>query len=189
MPRFSPSEFFGPSRCLFPTPGLTSKYPICVVCVCVRVYTHVHPYTLPPVLRIEKTTDNTPIFPCVKNNPTVPRNKRSHRLVEPPHPHSPMLNETNCTYMRYRERHIYLYTHIHIYIYTPTHTHTLTHIYTFIHIRVYTYIHTYIYIYIYKCIHIHIYTHMYIYMYIYSAYAHPVASVKQMCTLMFTTSV
>ena len=32
-------------------------------------------------------------------------------------------------------------------------------------------------------------TYMHIYMYIYSAYAHPVASVKQMCTLMFTTSV
>jgi len=32
MPRFSPSGFFGPSRCLIPTPGLTSEYPICVVC-------------------------------------------------------------------------------------------------------------------------------------------------------------
>ena len=33
--------------------------------------------------------------------------------------------------------------------------------------------------------YIHKYKH--IYMYVYSAYAHPVASVKQMCTLMFTT--
>jgi len=43
------------------------------------------------------------------------------------------------------------------------------------------------------CIHIYIYayahTYMYIYIYISIAYAHPVASVKQMCTLMFTTSV
>ena len=30
---------------------------------------------------------------------------------------------------------------------------------------------------------------MHIYMYIYSAYAHLVANVKQMCMLMFTTSV
>ena len=30
---------------------------------------------------------------------------------------------------------------------------------------------------------------MHIYMYIYSAYAHSVASVKQMCTLMFKTYV
>ena len=32
-------------------------------------------------------------------------------------------------------------------------------------------------------------TYMHIYMYIYSAYAHPVASLKKICTLMFTTSV
>ena len=32
-------------------------------------------------------------------------------------------------------------------------------------------------------------TYMHIYMYIYTAYAHPVASVKQMCTLMLTASV
>jgi len=42
MPRFGPSGFFGPSRCLMPTPGLTSKYPICAVCVRVCVYTHTH---------------------------------------------------------------------------------------------------------------------------------------------------
>jgi len=69
MPRFSPSGFFGPSRYLFLTPGLTSKYPICVVCVCVCVYTHIHPHTIPPALKTDKTTDNTPIFPSFKNNP------------------------------------------------------------------------------------------------------------------------
>ena len=35
MPRCSPSGFFGPSSCLVPTPGLTTKYPMCAVCVCV----------------------------------------------------------------------------------------------------------------------------------------------------------
>ena len=48
MPIISPSGFFGSSRCLIPTPGLTSKYPICAVCVCVCVYTNTHPHTLPP---------------------------------------------------------------------------------------------------------------------------------------------
>jgi len=68
-PKFGPSGFFGPSRCLIPTPGLKSKYPICVVCVRVCVYTHTHTHTLPPALKIEKTTDNTPVFPSFKNNP------------------------------------------------------------------------------------------------------------------------
>ena len=54
MPRFSPSGFFGPSSCLIPTSGLTSEYPICVVCVCVCVYTHIHPHTLPPAFKIGK---------------------------------------------------------------------------------------------------------------------------------------
>ena len=58
MPRFSPSGFFGPSRCLIPTPGLKSKYPICAVCVCGWV--HIHPCTLPPALKIEKT-QTTPL--------------------------------------------------------------------------------------------------------------------------------
>ena len=117
----------------------------------------------------------------------------SSRLVEPPHPHSPMLNETNWKYRWYRYIYICIYTYIYIYIYIYTHTHTHTHIYTSIHIRIYMYIHTYIYIYIHAYIYIYTYkyihTCMHIYMYIYSAYAHPVASVKQMCTLMFTTSV
>jgi hypothetical protein len=30
----------GLSRCLVPTPGLTSEYPICRVCVCVNTHTH-----------------------------------------------------------------------------------------------------------------------------------------------------
>jgi len=99
MPKFSPSEFFGPSRYLIPTPGLTSKYPICAVCVCVCVYTHTPTYT-PTRVKIEKTQTTPLSFLLSKKSPT-PSKKRSHRLVEPPHPHFPMLKETNCTYMRY----------------------------------------------------------------------------------------
>ena len=106
MPRFSPSRFFGPSRCLIPTPGLTSGYPAVCVCTSVRIHTHTPTFT-PTRVKNREDTDNTPIFPSVKNNP--PRQAAS------------TLNETNCTYM--------------------------------------------------------------------STYAHPVASVKQMCTLMFTTPV
>ena len=40
MPRFSPSGFFGSSKCLIPIPGLTTEYPICAVFVCVCAYTH-----------------------------------------------------------------------------------------------------------------------------------------------------
>ena len=63
MPRFNPSEFFGPSRCLIPTPGLRTKYPICAVCVCVFVCTRIHPHTIPPALKIEKKrkTQRTPL--------------------------------------------------------------------------------------------------------------------------------
>ena len=44
-----------------PTPGLTTKYPICAVCVCVRTYKHLHPHTFPPALKIEMT-ETTPLF-------------------------------------------------------------------------------------------------------------------------------
>jgi len=60
MPRFGPSGFFGPSRCLIPTPGLTNEYPICALCVCVCVYAHIHPPILPQALNIEKT-QTTPL--------------------------------------------------------------------------------------------------------------------------------
>jgi len=61
MPRFSPSGFFGPSRCLIPTSesGLTTEYPICAACVCAR-YTDIHPHTLPPGPKIQKT-QTTPL--------------------------------------------------------------------------------------------------------------------------------
>jgi len=47
MSRYSPSGFFRPSRCLVPTPGLTSEYFTCSVCACVRIHTHVHQHTFP----------------------------------------------------------------------------------------------------------------------------------------------
>ena len=61
MPRFSPSGYIRPSRCLVPTPGLTSEYHICAVCVRVCVYTHLHPHKPPLALKIEKT-QTTPLF-------------------------------------------------------------------------------------------------------------------------------
>jgi len=54
---------------LIPTPGLTSKYPICAVCVCVRIHTHTPTYT-PTRVKNREDTDNTPIFPFLKNNPS-----------------------------------------------------------------------------------------------------------------------
>jgi len=86
----------GFSRCLIPTPGLTSEYPTCVVCVCVRIHTHTPTYTSTHV-KHGKDTDNTVIFPSIKNYPHTPSNKCPHRLVEPPHPHSPNAERSNCT--------------------------------------------------------------------------------------------
>ena len=47
MPRFSPSGFSGPFRCLIPTPGLTPEYFAVCVCVCAytHTYTHNHEHT------------------------------------------------------------------------------------------------------------------------------------------------
>ena len=67
MPRFSPSGFFGPSRCLIPTPGLTSEH-LYSVCVCVRIHTLTHTYT-PTRVKNREDTDNTTIFPSVENSP------------------------------------------------------------------------------------------------------------------------
>jgi len=87
MPRFSPSGLFGPSRCLIPTPGLTSKYPICAVCVCVCVYTqthpHTHPHTHPPALKIEKT-QTTSLSMKVSNNKPFVLIYKSHNTTSIP---------------------------------------------------------------------------------------------------------
>jgi len=64
----------GPSRCLIPTPGLTSEYPICAVCICVCVYTTPIPTYTPTHVNNRADTEITPIFPSVKNN--TPRHFR-----------------------------------------------------------------------------------------------------------------
>ena len=42
---------------------------LCSVCVCVHIHTHTHTYT-PTHVKNREDTDNTPIFPSVKNNPS-----------------------------------------------------------------------------------------------------------------------
>jgi len=58
MQRLIPSGFFGPSRCLVPTPGLTSKYPMCSVCVCAYTHTcrHVHSHPRQKVAKTQITS-------------------------------------------------------------------------------------------------------------------------------------
>ena len=93
MPRFSPSGFFGPSRCLIPTPVLTSEYPhLCSVCVCVRIHTHTPTYT-PTRVNNGEDTDNTPISPSVKNKPLRQATNAWPGLAEIPHLRSPTLDE------------------------------------------------------------------------------------------------
>ena len=71
VPRFSPSGFFGPSKCLVPTPGLSFKYPTCSVYACVRNHTYTPTYTHRMLLPPSKNRENTnkpSIFPHVKKN-------------------------------------------------------------------------------------------------------------------------
>ena len=81
------------------------------------------------------------------------------------------------------------YTYIHIYIYKCTPTHVYMHSHIYIYMDTYTYTYTYICTYTHTYVYICAYAHIYIYISISIAYAHPVASVKKMCTLMFTISV
>jgi len=50
MPIFSPSGYFkfGLSKCLVPTPGLTSEYPTCSVRECSHTHIHTLSYTCTP---------------------------------------------------------------------------------------------------------------------------------------------
>jgi len=74
MPKFSPSGFFGPSRCLVPTPGLTSKYPMCSACVCVCIHTYTPTYTATRVKKYRTHRQNPyPSF-CQKQSPTPSHN-------------------------------------------------------------------------------------------------------------------
>jgi len=81
MPRFGLSGFPGPSRCLIPTPGLTSEYSICAVCVCVCVCIHTRTPTYTPTrVKNREDTVNTPIPPSVINNP--PRQAKKNDLID-----------------------------------------------------------------------------------------------------------
>jgi len=100
--RFSPSRFFGPSKCLVPTPRLTFwalqvsrpdpsahiEHPMCRLCVCVRIHTHT-PTDTPTRVKNTNTSwqDNTSISLSVQSNPPRQVTSTLHRLVEPPHPH------------------------------------------------------------------------------------------------------
>jgi len=100
MTRFGPSGFSGPSRFLFPTPGLTIEDPILAVCVCVcaRVYTHMQPHTLPPVLITMKTKTTLPSLLLSKIISHAKQQVPSQTNWTPP-PSSPTAELTNCTYM------------------------------------------------------------------------------------------
>jgi len=87
LPRFNPSKFFGSSKCLIPTPRLTSSTQ-CADCVCVCVYTHIHPRTLPPTSKIQRHSDNTSICLSVKSNPPHQVTSTLRRLVEPHNTHA-----------------------------------------------------------------------------------------------------
>ena len=82
----------------------------------------------------------------------------------------------------------YTYTYITVHIHTQscihiTHIYICVHIYTHIYMDTYTYTYAYTYTYIYMYMYMYMYMHIYIYLSISIAFAHPVASVKQMCTL------
>jgi len=78
LARFSPSRFFGPSKCLVPTPELKSSTS-CAVCVCVCICTPTYTPTR-AASKIEKTKDNVSVSPSIKNN--LPRQATSalHRV-------------------------------------------------------------------------------------------------------------
>jgi len=97
MPKFSSSGFFGPSRCLIQTLRPTSEYPICAVSECVWVYTHLHPHTLSPTLKIEKTqTTPLSLLPS-KITPPAKQQVPTYTSWTPPSSF-PNAEWTNCTY-------------------------------------------------------------------------------------------
>jgi len=104
MPRFSPSGFSGSSKCLVPTPGLTSEYPTCSVCACVRIQAslHTHTFTYTPNLVKKWRNYRQKLLSChVKNN--VPHQQQVPCIERTPPPSS--LNENKQTaYIRAHER-------------------------------------------------------------------------------------
>ena len=127
MPRFSPSRFFGPSRCLIPTPRLTSEYPIFAVCLCVCVYTRIYPHILPPALKIEKI-QTTPL--SVHLSKITPHAKQQELWKTSWTPLSSFPNAKwnkvhiharICTSCREREANVYADVHNICLLYTPAH--------------------------------------------------------------------
>jgi len=140
MPRFSPSGFLGPSRCLITTPRLISKYPICAVCVCVCVYTHLNPHTLPPALKIEKT-QTTPISLLLSKITSHAKQQAPSYTSWTPPPLFPNAEWTNCTYMCayvHPVASVYanVYTDVHntCLTYAPAHTWCSQHLSTWMHV-------------------------------------------------------
>ena len=88
---FSRSGFFRLPRCPSHT-WARIEYPICAAGVCVCVYPHTYPHTLPLASKIPKLGQH--IYPSFRWKwPPTPSHKYSHRLAELPHPCSPTLNE------------------------------------------------------------------------------------------------
>jgi len=107
MPRFSPSGFFCPSRCLVPTPGLTLSTPRAVcVCAYTHTYTHTHSHSRQKIGNTQ-TTLLTPLLsktiPHAKNNPPRQATSTLHKGAQSPHPLPSTLrsklhiNERICT--------------------------------------------------------------------------------------------
>ena len=99
MPKFSPFEFFGLSRCFLSTLGSHPSTP-CAVRMCVCVSAHIHTHTLPLTSKNRENTDNTPISPSVKNKPPRQATSALHRLDQPPHPRPPNLMNKLCIHER-----------------------------------------------------------------------------------------
>ena len=89
--------------------------------VCVRVYTHIHPRTLQPALKIEKT-QTTPLSFLLSK--IIPHAKCSYRTVGPPHPRSPNAKQTNCTCISARAHPV---TSVLANVYADVHNTRLTH--------------------------------------------------------------
>jgi len=88
---FRPSKFFGLSRRLVPTPGLTSKDPMQRVCVCAYIYTHTY---APTPRQSREDIRQQPYLSLSKNQPPISETSALPRLAEPPHPHQVHVTQT-----------------------------------------------------------------------------------------------
>jgi len=121
-PRFSPAGFFGPSRCLIPTPGLISEYPICAMCVCVCVYTHLHPHTLPPALTRAKTQTTPLSLLLSKITPHATQQVPSYTSWTTPS----SFHQAECTNCTYVSAYAHPVTSVYANVYADVHNTCLT---------------------------------------------------------------